>query len=73
MNGSHLITQDEEYLWCIKSGGSKGVSIIYSPMNRSQLLNASGWGTEDGAYVSTWYVANSVPDNALWQLEYVGH
>lgn len=74
-NGNQLITQNKEYLWVIASAGSQDgqfTQSMYAPLNKNQLLNASGWKTANGTPAITWFVENGTPKNAQWLFDYVG-
>jgi len=58
MNGSRLIAQKNEFLWWIETGSSEdgqATSFIEDPNNFHQVINVSGFKTNDGTPIISWY------------------
>ncbi len=70
VNGSRLIIQSTPYQWVITGG--RGGHIRCSE-NTHQMLNASGWKTENGTHVITWFSLITIgtdTDNCKFFFEY---
>jgi hypothetical protein len=57
INGSRLITQAAEYVWEIRLGGQldyQQMNYLVGACNQWQVLNVSGWKTDDSTPIITW-------------------
>lgn len=70
VNGSNLIAQSQPYRWYISGGRG---DFITSAENTHQKLNASGWNTNDGTPVISWFCNGGIGtdnDNYKFYFEY---